>query len=604
MYELRREDIFGLADVLNAETSLKGDELNFKICPYCHGGEHRDEETFSINLENGAFKCLRQKCNAHGHFVELARDFKFDLDFGDGQAKKYKTLVQKKPIVTDSAYKYLADRGIDSDTADRYYITTRKDNKNILCFPFYDENGVLTCVKYRNMKFRKGVDKNKEWFEKDTKPILFGMAQCKDFKRLIITEGQIDSLSVAACGIDNAVSVPTGANGFTWLQHCWEWIEKFEEVVVFGDYENGHMSLLDELSQRLPQRIKRVKPEDYLDQKDANDILTTYGKEAVIRCVEGAKTEELKNVKDLSTVKSVDLNSLPKFKTEIDELDKVLGGGLCYGQLVLLSGQRGKGKSTFASNIYGSVLNQDKCAFAYSGELADYHFKRWLDFQLAGNEYVKATVNAYGDYDYSIDEDVVQKISSWYRERAYIYDNNFIDDDSTEFEALVDTVEKTVKRYGIKFVLIDNLMTAMDIVTEQNNLYVAQSNFVKKLKKIAVKYDLVVFLIAHPRKSNLEFSNDDVSGSSDITNLCDVVMSYERWDNNDEFDGKLMVTKNRLSGKLAVGDNSIKLLYSEKTKRIFSPTATQIRYGWDDGTIKTQSANGIIIPDDDFEEIF
>ena len=45
-----------------------------------------------------------------------------------------------------------------------------------------------------------------------------------------------------------------------------------------------------------------------------------------------------------------------------------------------------------------------------------------------------------------------------------------------------------------------------------------------KLKKIAVKYNVVVLLVAHPRKSNNDFTNDDVSGSADITNKVDVVM--------------------------------------------------------------------------------
>ena len=55
----------------------------------------------------------------------------------------------------------------------------------------------------------RNKDKSKEWCERDCKPILFGMKQCDDaFKQLVITEGQLDSLSVAAAGINNAVSVP------------------------------------------------------------------------------------------------------------------------------------------------------------------------------------------------------------------------------------------------------------------------------------------------------------------------------------------------------------------------------------------------------------
>ena len=180
-------------------------------------------------------------------------------------------------------------------------ITTRKDGDNVLVFPFYDEKNILQFVKYRNAKYNgKG---NKEWCEKDTKPILFGMAQCKDFERLIITEGQIDSMSVAECGYDNAVSVPTGAQGFTWLNHCWEWIVQFKTVLVFGDYERGKMTLLDTLQARLPQKVIAVRAQDYLGEKDANAVLTKFGKQAVCAAVNNAEAPNLSNVKRLSVVK-------------------------------------------------------------------------------------------------------------------------------------------------------------------------------------------------------------------------------------------------------------------------------------------------------------
>lgn len=577
-YEFKQEDAYGLARLLNAETHEKGDELFFRLCPKCHGGENRDKDTFSINLKTGLFKCFRASCDYHGHFVELARDFDYDLGFGEKRV--YRKLPQMPVTVRDGAIEYMASRGISAEICKRYELTTRTDNKNILVFPFYDDAGVLQFVKYRNMKFRKGVDKNKEWSEADTMPILFGMKQCVDFRRLVITEGQIDSLSVVECGIDNAVSVPTGANGFTWLANCWDWITKFEDIVVFGDNEHGKITLADTLRARLPQLVKVVRKKDYLGEKDANDILLKYGKQAVITAVENAEIPKLENVKDLSTVQSVDINVLPKIKTNIPDIDRVIGG-LVMGQVVLLTGKRGHGKSTFMSQLVCEALDQRENVFIYSGELADYHFKRWIDYQLAGTDYIKTIQNVYGDNEYTISEDVIRQISDWYKGRAYIYDNNWLPDDDVEIESLPDTIEKVIRQYGVRLVCIDNLMTAMESVRENDQLYLAQSNFVGRLKKIAVKYDVVVILVAHPRKSKLEFDNDDVAGSGDITNKVDVVMSYQRVENDDTCDSKLSITKNRLFGKYANGDNAIKLCYSEKTKRIFPYGLYPRHYSWE-----------------------
>ena len=577
-YIFRQEDVFDFANVINAETKLKGNELFFKFCPYCHGGGH-DKETFSVNLETGAYKCFRASCGKQGHFVELARDFNYELEFEDGKQKKYRKLPQRRPTPTNKAVEYMRSRNISADTTERFRLTTSKKDPNLLVFPFYDENDVLTTIKYRKMNFVKGRDQSKEWFLKDLKPILFGMAQCTDFERLIITEGQIDSLSVSDCGYENAVSVPNGANAFLWITLCWEWLIKFKEVVVFGDYEKGKMTLIDEIQKRFPQKVKAVRAEDYLGEKDANAIYCKYGRQAIVHCIENAEIQRLKNVKDLSEVETVDLNALPKIKTNIREIDRVIGG-LCYGQVALLTGKRGNGKSTFMSQLVCEALEQDESVFVYSGELADYHFKRWIDYQLAGNSNIDCLTNEYGDEEYIIKDGIIDRINAWYRGRAFIYDNNYLPE-GDEFESLTVTIENVIRQYGTKLICIDNLMTAMDTVVSNDNLYLAQSNFVGKLKKIAIRHNVVIILVAHPRKSDKEFTNDDVSGSSDITNKVDIVMSYQRVDEDGAFNSKLLITKNRLSGKLATGNNSIGLMYSERTKRIFSESSGVKTYGWE-----------------------
>ena len=129
-------------------------------------------------------------------------------------------------------------------------------------------------------------------------------------------------------------------------------------------------------------------------------------------------------------------------------------------------------------------------------------------------------------------------------------------------------------------------MTAMDMVDEQSNLYLAQSNFVRQLKDIAMTYDIAVILIAHPRKSGKDekdndFDNDVVSGSSNITDRVDIVMSYSRAKPDEDFDSLLQIGKNRLSGTLKLGKDGIPLNYSPKTKRVFGVRSLAKHYGWE-----------------------
>ena len=561
MYDFKSKDVFDFAEFIGAETKQKGNELFFKYCPRCHGGGN-DKETFSVNLQSGAFKCFRASCDYHGHFVELARDFGYKLE--DEQQRKYRRLPQPKIESKPKAIEYLESRGISAEVAKRYKITTQTNNENILVFPFYDDQGVLQFVKYRKMNFDKRFDKNKEWCEAETMPILFGMAQCEDFTRLVITEGQIDSLSLATCGIKNAVSVPTGALGFTWLANCWDWVNKFQEVVVFGDYENGKITLIETLEKRLQMKVKCVRPEDYLCEKDANDILRKYGKEAIIHAVENAELREVKYVKRLATVEAVNLRDLPKIKTGIRPLDRVCGG-LLRGHVVLLSGKRGEGKSTFMSQLVAEAIEQDNAVFVYSGELPNYHFKNWLDLQIAGANHICTVRNEYNDEEYYLTDGCVKKINAWYYDKAFIFDNSAVSDD--EYEGLIKVMVDAICRYDIKLVCIDNLMTAMDS-DPNTDIYRQQSAFVKNLEKLAQQYDVAIILVAHPKKTNAAFDNDTVSGSSDITNAVSFVFNYQRAYDGDDCDSYLMITKNRMNGKLLTGDNAIPLYYSEKSKRI------------------------------------
>ena len=116
-------------------------------------------------------------------------------------------------------------------------------------------------------------------------------------------------------------------------------------------------------------------------------------------------------------------------------------------------------------------------------------------------------------------------------------------------------------------------MTAIECEAN-TDIYRAQSEFVKKLEKLAKTYNVIVLLVAHPKKSNADFDNDTVSGSADITNAVDVVMCYQRASNDADYDSTLIVTKNRLTGELILKDDAVKLSYIPSCKRI-------VQYGSD-----------------------
>lgn len=586
-YVMNEDDLWGLVAQLGVKTKVHSEEVQFEYCPYCHGGSKGDKWKFGINRKTGAFGCFKGGCKRQGHFVELCRDMGYDLELnGNEYARFPQPSEERKIIPNDAALAYLKARGIGEEVAKQYNVTAFENKSNVLWLPLFDENNKLVGAKERRMDWKETSKFPKEKWTKNSKQILFGMSQCVDFESLVITEGLIDAMSVAQAGIKNACSVPGGMNNDKWIALCREWVEKFKEIIVFGDLENDKISLVKDITQRLNVAVRVVRKQDYLGKKDANEILREFGEENVRKCVEQAQKIEVNHVIDLADVPDENPLDMPKVKTGITELDKALKGGICFGQVVLLSGKRGEGKSTFMSQLLCDALDQGLNTFVYSGELPNSNFKSWLNYQLAGIENMKSRMNEFGEPEWYLEKETSKRISEWYRGRAFIFDTESIGGD--ELVDLVTTIKRVIIQNAVKFICIDNLMTAMDVVESQNELYMAQGKFVSNLKQIAKAYNVAIVLVAHLRKAGKDqqgtdaFDNDAVSGSADITNRVDIILNYSKAKETEtEFDSRLQIGKNRLAGVLKLGDNAIKLVYSPKTKRVYGMRSLDKHYGWE-----------------------
>lgn len=590
VYEFNPDDAYNFARHVGIEVKEHGGELFFKTCPYCKPRATRGNvRTFSINLKTGQFKCLRASCGISGNMVTLSKDFDFSLgnevDEYYRPKKRYKRLKQPKEAIKPKpeAIQYLESRGISEEVAKKYEITVQTSHPNILVFPFYDEKGVLQFVKYRKTDFDKTKDANKEWCEASTKPILFGMKQCDDsFDALVVTEGQCDSLAVATAGIPNVVSVPTGAKGFTWIPYCWDWLCRWKKIIVFGDFEKGSISLLDELAKRLKDRVEHVREDNYKDCKDANEILLKYGAEQVRKCVEESVKLPIDNVIDLADVKELDPYSIEKIPTGITDVDNLLCGGIPFGVVTIVTGKSGKGKSTFVGQIITRALNKGDNVFVYSGEMPNYLFKNAIDFQIAGpanvveedrRDYVKRYVR----------KSAKDKIVEWYRGKCMLYDRTMVKDEDTD---LLNTIERMIVSQNVRVIVIDNLMTMINKTRVKGSKLEAQSEVSNALEDMARFYNVCIILVAHKRKDSGiddEDMDDSIRGDSDIVNSAGVIIHYNV--NKDEntmenYPRIISVTKNRVFGRTSY--RGWKVHYDEKSKRIYGDhDDLNICLGWD-----------------------
>lgn len=595
MYQFSADDAQEFARSIGAKTQTIGDELIFERCPYCGARSEKrsNKNKFAINLKTGQFHCFRASCNANGNMITLSRDFGFELPgYADefyNHRKQYADFRNfKRPEPTDPAIEYLKSRGIPEEVSRKYEITTDKKNPDVLVFPFYDENNKLQLIKYRNLKANRENGLTKEWVYKDQKnglsckPILFGMNHCgrADVSNLtlIITEGQIDSLSVVAAGFDRVVSVPLGCNGFTWVPYCWNWMQQYKKLIVFGDYEHDRITLLEDMQHYFNGTVLHVRPEDYKDCKDANEILQKYGPDQIRICIENAKPAVSKDFVKLSEIRPKPISEMEYFSTGIKTLDRTLGG-FYFGQLVILTGDRGEGKSTLSNQLALQAVQNQVRTLIYSGELPNGSLRDWIDTQAAGPLSIRTLTNRFGEKYYKLKDGIGDKVAEWYSDYLWIYQNQFLEDpDHEEEKTVVDLITDAAKE-GFRFIIIDNLMTAMDD-DARVDLYRAQTQFVKKLVRLAKAKDILIMLIAHQRKSlGTARTADDVAGSANITNLADVVMTFGKAKTQGAtWPRELTVQKNRLTGKLG---NPIPIWYDEASRRINDVQEFEWSFGWE-----------------------
>ena len=331
---------------------INGTEIVPQLCPVCHGGNSQDAFTFALNIYTGAWNCKRGSCNAEGNFHSLTEMFGEEGVIEGAQSismkskKEYALPSVEIGPLTDEIIEYFKTRKISRETLEAFKVGSGQDG--VIAFPIM-RNGVLVSVKYRPpRKVLKG--ERKEWKEKGTEPILFNMDNVAFNSPLYITEGLVDAMSLYEAGVPNVVSVHSGCENLEWINLCWEWLEKFERIVIFGDADEPGQAMVKKVVKALGEERCSVIT-DYPSRpgspdvpcKDPNEILYFYGPEELKKVALSAEEVEIKGIIQLSDVRRVDYTTVPRVLSRIPKFDEVIGG-FFDGTLTVVTGKRGEGK--------------------------------------------------------------------------------------------------------------------------------------------------------------------------------------------------------------------------------------------------------------------
>lgn len=606
--KLGDENAFIMADLLELEDF---DEKNLKACcPY-----HReDTPSFVYNRKDHRMHCFG--CNRTVDIIDVlmekrltfldAAKYLFDkaeIDYSFGEqnirTKRDYRYPREEPITEKkTVIEYFGKRGISKGVLD--YLDVREDNNGNGVFNFYDTNDVLTMVKYRPART---VDKHsgqpKTWCQKDadTAPLLFNMNRINTSKPLLITEGEIDCASAIEAGYLNAVSVPLGAGNFHWIEENWDWLDSFDSIIIWSDNDEPGIKMRKECIYRLGTwRTKYISTPMYFEKedgkriplKDINDCLQVGGKDFVMKLIADAKDVPVKSVVDYSEIEELDISQMDGVMTGIKPLDDELGK-LFYGTLTILSGRPGSGKTSIVDQIIAKTIDGGDPVFLFSKELSERMLASWFNAIIAGRRNMVEKTSPDGRKYYVVPYSAQKKMQQFYNKKLMIYR----DDEPNDVESVLKSAEECVRKFGCKLIVLDNLMM-LDLQCSENDKNTAQTNLINALIKFAVKFNVSVVLIAHPRKtqdSNSDIEMYDIAGSSNIINLAMRSIGLRRVSKKEKEDPKckwrnydvvLTVMKDRMFGK---SDCQIGLWYDIISRRFYTDYEEyDVQYAWDTNT--------------------
>ena len=483
--------------------------------------------------------------------------------------------------------KYLNLRGISNKVIDDAKI--KQDTNNNIVFEYYDENSVLTMVKYRPAKkINKEEGDIKAWCQKDadTSPLLWRMDKVNPSQPLIITEGEIDALAVMESGWYNVVSVPLGSQNLHWIEECFDWLEQFNSIIICGDNDEPGIKMRKEAISRLGSwRCKYVKiPSVITDNnnikhkiKDANEVLYFLGKEYLHELISNADDAEVPSVINVSDIEDINIADIDGVETGIQELDHTLMR-LFYGTLTVVSGKPGAGKTSLLSQLICQSMEQDITPFFFSREMPNYLQRSWLYSIMAGPSNMERKETNNGTEYFVVNSKARDAINKYYSRKWFLYR----DDASNKLEDIMISMENCLRKYGCKFFILDNLMT-IDIGGDANSELKKQTEAINQLIAFAIKWQAAVVLVCHPRKmaAGEDVSTYDISGTANIINLAHRTISLRRINNEKEgnnYNVRLNIIKDRLFGH---ANKTIDLYYDNPSRRFYTNAAEyNYHYKW------------------------
>lgn len=554
-------------DELGIDISKMRGTQNKTRCPRCNADrKNKRDPSLSVNLIDKTWNC--HHCGWHGKLM-------------DKESKKEYTPPVKwtnSTQLSERVVNWFASRKISQQTLLKHKISEGKEwmpqtgkDENTIQFPYY-RNRELINVKYRdgakNFKMAKGaqlifwnLDSIKNFKDaennRERDSSKFGVPYIYSDVMVVITEGEIDGLTVDECGISEVVSVPNGAskgnNNLQYLDDCIDAFEGVDKIIIAVDNDAPGIALREELVRRLG--AERCYIPDFKDCKDANEFAQGYGLVALNETLLNAKPVPIEGVVEamemFAEVIEIYRNGLPSGdsldipKTQDDNLDDLIRW--YPGQLTMITGSPGSGKSEFLDFVMErlAILRDWKFAvFSPENFPTELHLTKLIE-KIMGRP-----INGR----YKMDEEDIKLAMTFIQEHWFTIrpkDENFT------LDMILEKAVALVKRKGIRGLVID----PWNYLEHQREGFMSETEYVSaqlsKIVSFKQRYKVAVFVVAHPRK----LQKDKNTGLYEPATLYDILGSAHFFNKTDN---GISIYRNFQSGEVTSFIQKVKFKWMGK----------------------------------------
>ena len=456
------------------------------ICPLCsidRKPSNQKTKCSSYDWERGLGTC--HNCNSTFQLHTYERK--------GSSEKEYirPTEVTITPVENTRVEDWFKSRGISKKSIQDLKISEGKEwmpqtqqAENTIKFNYFMGEQLIN-IKYRdarkNFKLYKGAEK-----------VFYNINNIVGYDTCIIVEGEMDVLSFHEAGIRNSISVPNGAtlnsNNLDYLDNCIDYFDDKQKIILAVDKDEPGQALQQELVRRLGAEVCFLI--DFQDCKDANEYLLKYGKEKLHGLVLQAKAVPLENVTTFRDIEGEITDFVQNgfkrgYQVGLSNFDSIFS--TYTGQFITVTGIPSSGKSDFVDQmVVGYNQNYDwKTAFASPENAPTYLHahkimrKVWQDMPRKD--------------DIGTDK--------WNAVADHVNDNFFfIDMERYTLDSVLRKGAELVKRKGIKCLVIDPFNKIRDIDSNLEDVNRYTMEYLSKIEIFAKKYDVLVFVVAHPTK--------------------------------------------------------------------------------------------------------